>query len=59
MHEAEEKARQDLYEAISAGVAEANKFSNAAVRARVLADLALAYRYTDGGAQPGSVTVEK
>jgi hypothetical protein len=32
---------------------------NPAVRAKALQSLALAYRYLSGGAQPGSVVVEK
>ncbi|WP_394685352.1 hypothetical protein [uncultured Microbacterium sp.] len=59
IHEAKEKAQQDLYEAISAEVANVSKIGSTAARAQTVADLARAYRYAAGGAQPGAVTVEK
>lgn len=59
LRDAKFAALNDLYVAISAEVANIPKITSTASRARALADLALAYRYAEGGSQPGSVTVEK
>jgi hypothetical protein len=46
-------AKAALFAAIEAEVANVPKIGNVAGRAHTLVDLALAYRYTLGGPQPG------
>ena len=53
-------AQQALLKAIKSTTEEVGAGTgNTAIRANTLQSLALAFRYTVGGAQPGSVTVEK
>lgn len=59
-HMGQREAQAELFTAIEAHAkAIASATLNAGSKARALSDLALAYRYAAGGAQPGSVTVEK
>ncbi|MDQ1111118.1 hypothetical protein QE418_000566 [Microbacterium testaceum] len=54
------EAQEELFTAIEAHAKYVASASlNSGVKSRALADLALAYRYTAGGAQPGNVNVEK
>lgn len=57
--QSKESAQVALFVAITEQVANLSKITSTAARADALAQLALAYRYAAGGAQPGSVTVEK
>lgn len=57
--ETKEKVQKELFEAISAQIAGATSLTAPLNRAKTLAQLALAYRYTAGGQQPGSGGTEK
>jgi len=52
-------AREALYDAIKVTTEQVMTSASATTRAKGLETLALAFRYTAGGAQPGSVSVEK
>jgi hypothetical protein len=54
------EAMEALFTAIATAAEQVNGSGlNAASKARAIADIAVAYRYVSGGAQPGSVSVEK
>lgn len=57
--ETKEKVQKELFEAISAQIAGIASLVTPLDRAKTLAQLALAYRYTAGGQQPGSGGAEK
>lgn len=53
------EAQEALFAAITEVVPKLDGYSNASARANILKDLALAFRLTAGGAQPGGINVEK
>lgn len=52
-------AQNAIFEEISRQVPEVENLPNRASKARVIQDLALAYRYAAGGSQPGGTGVAK